>query len=416
MSALGSIGIETHRKEQLPLRDWILLPASALLTILVIAISTELVARRLFPVSQTRLENCFVTDDPSGTAPAKPNSVCSERLPESRFTAEYRFNNRGDRDDVDLEAKQLGTFRIVMIGSSFAMGLFTPREMTFAALLPKELSRRTGRKIEVYNEAKGGKFRGGPYPIKGSAAKFDEVLSAQPDMILWVIAPMDIENSDLGPSVSAPRADEAAQTDTPKKARNPWGKLWDAIAQGRLWGKLHYRWEQSRSSLALEHYLIASESPGQYLESYVKNDSDAEFLKTQPSPHWQSSLNNFEVQAAAFERQASSAGVPLVAVLLPNRAQAAMITSNFRPSGYDPYKLAQRLRAPIETHGGTLIDILPKFRNIPDPVQYYFPVDGHLNSQGHAAIARVLSDELTGDVVRPPSAGKHLHQTPKQGK
>lgn len=38
MSALGSIDIETHRKEQLPLRDWILLPASALLTILVIAI------------------------------------------------------------------------------------------------------------------------------------------------------------------------------------------------------------------------------------------------------------------------------------------------------------------------------------------------------------------------------------------
>lgn len=412
MSSLSPIDIKTQPRRQLPPRDWILLPALALLTTLLIAISTELLARWLFPVSQTGLENCFVTNDPSGVASAKPNSVCSERLPEGSFTAEYRFNSRGDREDIGLEAKLPDTFRIVMIGSSFAMGLFIPRDMTFAALLPKELSEKTGRRIELYNEAKGGKFRGGPYPIRDSAATFDEVLSAQPDMILWIITPMDIENS-LLESVST---DDATQEATSEDDRTRWGKLRDAIEQGTLCAKLRFRWEQSRSSLALEHYLITSESPRQYAESSLKNDSEAEFLKTKPSPQWQHLLQNFEVQAATFERQARSAGVPLVAVLVPNRAQAAMITSNFLRSGYEPYKLSRELRSIIESRGDMFIDLLPKFTNFPDPEQYYFPVDGHLNIQGHRVIARLLSDELSRGVVPSPGLGTHLHRTPVRGK
>ena len=136
-------------------RDWILLPGLSLLTICLMAVSAELLSRRFFPMNQLGFQNCFATNDPTGDAPVKPDSVCWEQTAESNLTAEYRFNSRGDRAGTELKPKPPGTFRIVLIGSSLTQGLFVPREKTFAALLPEELSMETGRKVEVYNEARG---------------------------------------------------------------------------------------------------------------------------------------------------------------------------------------------------------------------------------------------------------------------
>ncbi len=294
-------GIKEGGKEaRLPLMDCVLLPVIALLTIVLLAVSTELIARKFFPVSQTNFDNCFVTGDPSGTAPVKPNSVCSERMAESNFPVQYRFNSRGDREDDDLGPKQPGTYRIVMIGSSFAMGLFIPREMTFAAILPEELSLQTARNVELYNEATGGKFRGGPFPIKNSVLGIPSSLPATPDMILWIITPMDIENSELEHSVlksQVPDVTQPRKLETYVGTRGFLSRLENSVAQGTTWSKLRYRWDQSRASLVIKHYLVASESPNQYVESYLQNGSETDFLKTKPDVHWQSLLENFEGQA-----------------------------------------------------------------------------------------------------------------------
>jgi hypothetical protein len=66
----------------------------------------------------------------------------------------------------------------------------------------------------------------------------------------------------------------------------------------------------------------------------------------------------------------------------------------WRPE-FDPFKLGNELRSIITSHGGIYIDILPDFRNIPNPEQGYYPVEGHLNGRGHAIIARLLAKELT---------------------
>jgi hypothetical protein len=94
-----------------------------------------------------------------------------------------------------------------------------------------------------------------------------------------------------------------------------------------------------------------------------------------------------------------AAGVPLVVTLVPNRAQAAMISMGEWPAGYDPYKLDNELRSIIEKQGGTYIDILPDYRTIASPEQGYFTVDGHPNADGHALIARFLARELTSGAI-----------------
>jgi hypothetical protein len=410
-SSSGDSGDEKEAK--LPRRDWILLPLLGLFTISFLAISTELTARWLFPVSEVGLDNCFARGDPSGEAPVTANSVCSERIAESRFPAEYRFDSRGHRADIELEPKSPSTYRIVMIGSSFAMGLFVPRDKTFAALLPAELSRQTGHKIELYNEASGGKFRGGPFPTQNSAARFNEVLSTSPDMILWILTSMDVENAALEVPVSVPQA--AVQSlpmpgKSPNRIADVWDKLKISIAEGTVGDKLRYRWEQTRTSLVLKHLLLESDSQDQYVKSYLKNEDDAEFLKTDPNVKWQGLLRNFQINATEFERQAKAASVPFVAVLVPNRAQVAMVSMGEWPAGYDPYKLDDELRTIIASHGGIYIDILPDFSKIPSPEQHYFPVDGHPDADGHALISSLLAKALTSGAV-PALKASALPQT-----
>lgn len=397
MSSLTADDSENNATK-LPRRDWILLPLIGFFTLLFLAVSAELLARWLFPVSEVGFERCFANDDPSGTVPVNPNSFCFEQIAESRLPVEYRFDSHGHRADTELGPKQPGTYRIVMIGSSMAMGLFVPEHRSFAATLPKELSQRTGRKIELYNEATGGRFRGGPFPLPGSARNFKEVLAVNPDMILWVIAPMDIENADSASTTPLQRRALASDKEAPRSA-NFWRKLSNAIANGTLASKLLDQWQGSRTSLVLKHFLLGAESQDQYVTSYLKNEDHAGFLRTEPSSKWQHLLEVFQGDAEQFEQQAKAAGVPLVAVLVPNRAQAAMISMGEWPKGYDPYKLDVVLRSIVEGHGGIYLDILLSLQKIPSPEQYYFPVDGHLNVDGHAMLSKLLSEQLTDGLV-----------------
>ena len=84
-----------------------------------------------------------------------------------------------------------------------------------------------------------------------------------------------------------------------------------------------------------------------------RTTGEAEFLKTDPNPEWRVRLKEFDGVAAGMEERSRAAGVPFVAVLLPNRAQVAMISMGEWPAGYDPYKLGDDLRTIITSHGGT---------------------------------------------------------------
>ncbi len=384
-------------------RDWVLLPAVGLLTIGLMAVSSELLSRWFYPVTQVGLQNCFAMNDPTGDAAAKPNSVCWEQTAESTLKVEYQFNSRGDRAGSELKPKPPGTYRIVLIGSSIAQGLFVPREKTFAALLPKELSMDVGRKVEVYNEATGGEFRGGPYPMQSSAQHFDEILAAQPDLILWVITPADITNAESKEDAGSPGA-EALQ-DNPRPATGPakpwsfWNKITTSIEDGAFGRRLKSRWEDTRTSIVLKHLLIASESQDEYVKSYLRNGDNANFLKTEPDSKWQMQLQYFDAELAEIAGLAKSAGVPIAAVFVPNRPQAAMLSHGTWPIGYDPFKLEDEVRDGIVNHGGRFIDILGDYRRIPNAERDYFPVDGHPDADGQAIISRLLARGLTSGSV-----------------
>lgn len=378
-------------------QDWIVLPAICLLTAGVIGVASEMLARHFFPARQIAFQDCFAANDPGGDAPVKPNGVCWEQMAESPFQAEYRFNSHGHRAGAELTPKQPGTYRIVLIGSSLTQGLFLPREKTFAATLPAQLSTATGRKVEVYNEAYGGKFRGGPFPTPASAQHFGDILAAQPDLILWVLTPTDLINA-----MPSQVADSSA--DSPKPVPSSSGgslssKVETLFAKFNVAGRLKNRWEQTRTSVALKHLLLGQESKEEYVQSYLKNEDESGFLQASPGPVWQTRIRNFDADIAEFTSRAKAAGVPLAAVYVPNRAQVAMISMGTWPAGYDPFQLESQLRQTILSDGETFVDILPDYRGVAGPERHYFPIDGHPDADGHAIIASFLSKELTGGTI-----------------
>jgi hypothetical protein len=362
-------------------RDWILLPLLSLLTMSSLVFFTEVVSRRVFLSVETILPTCLVFDDQSTGVRARPNTSCIYKRPEYPIE-EYRFNSAGYRAGMESEPKPAGTFRIVMMGSSYSLGLGVTREESFAALLPGRLSQETGRNIELYNE---GMYFGTPHR---DSLSFNDVLAAKPDMILWPLTPWDLENvSDLG--TTDPMVQNAADN---KIAFTRKLKLRAATAVSQLDTKLH------GTALLVRHFMYESQS--QYLKSYLlSGDDQSGFLKSEPSALWQSRLRQFDVYFADVTDRARAAGVPFVVVLVPDRAEAAMISMGEWPAGYDPYKFGDELRAITQAHGATFIDILTDFRNLPNPEKHYLPVDNHPDVTGNAIIARIIAQELTAGAI-----------------
>jgi len=396
---------EIALEEKLPRRDWLLLPTLSLITICLLASCTESIGRRMFPPSEGNIGRDCLIDDPSKGVRGVPNCVGWEKNPETPLI-EYRFDGCGYRTGMDCGHKQPRVYRIVMTGSSIPMGYGVSREQSFAAILPAEISQQTGRKVEVYNESL----------VRNSANRvslgFDQLLAAKPDLILWILSPLDVNGEP--PPVPRQRVGNAVGNGA-SEHYNPetlltrvQDRMKEAVAKGSVSELLLDVWNQHSSSVLIEHYLYESQSL--YLKSSLGQGDDGNgYLKDEPSEKWRSLLRAFDGYAADIEARANAAGVPLVAVLLPLRAQAAMISVGSWPAGYDPYKLDGDVRSIITSHGGTYIDVMPTFRTIANPEQYYFPIDGHPDGQRHAIISGLLASALTDGAIPGLSAAAGPH-------
>jgi hypothetical protein len=394
---------------KLPRRDWILLSLLSLLTICLTVTSWEWMARRIFPQSALGIYDCILDGEVPVRLRAIPNSVCWYNNHDTPIT-EYRMNRCGHRAGMECGTKSGGTYRIVMVGSSFAVGEGVPIENTVASLLPKDLSQRTGRRVDLYNE---GMYMEHPYVI---AQYLKEVMAEQPDMILWFLTPHDLTNSlKTGDTFdSSPRAPMGILNRGWERVKELFATESIPEAMASAWTLMLHKAGSSASALLLQHILWGNQI--QYIESYLESGSDAGFLKNEPDATWQGYIKQFEIDEEAVKAQATAEGVPLVVVLVPNRAQAAMLSTGYSQNGFSPYTLDGKLRSMVERDGGIYIDILPHFRDIPHAGEYYFPVNGHPNVRGTAIIAEFLASELTHGAIPALSVAAQTLEMQERGR
>jgi hypothetical protein len=411
MTQLAPKSLSGAEKEKLPRRDWLMLPVLGLLTIFVILGSAEFAARRMFTESAPFVQSCLEPGASWAGSRAIPNSVCWDKNYESQWV-EYQFNGCGFRTPLSCEAEHPGVFRIVLAGSSFAMGHLVQENRTFAALLPEALTEQTGRKIELYNE---GMVGVNPHVF---TERFNEVLAAKPDLILWALTPWDIENTLPPDSLLGPSKKEGAFARAWFRIKTTFKKkpLPEAISSvsERFWREGQERFADSLIATLLQHFLFQNKN--QYVKSTLMEGDSAGYLQTQPSTKWQQRLRQFNIDAAKVEAQATAAHVPFVAVLLPTRVQAAMISMGSWPAGYDPYRLDHELRAIIASHGGIYVDILPDLRTLPNPERNYYPIDGHPNAEGHEMISQLLTKALLSGSVPALRDGVQSKTSPNNGR
>jgi hypothetical protein len=392
-------------------RDWILLPLLGLATIVVIAGSLGLLAGWTFSKSAGGM--CVLPADAASGVHGKPSAVCSVKGRETALI-EFRLNNCGYRMDAECGPPQRGTYRIVMMGSSIALGWGVPRERSLAALLPQELSLRTGRRIEVYNEGMWLEFP------QVAALRFNEVLMAKPNMVLWILSAGDLEFVTSDPALmNLPVPMKGGLLARWKRRLRAALAETIAAAAGKAWQKGRDSFLDSGTGVMLLHYLYQSQT--RYVDTYLRGqDSTVGFLRAKPSMTWSNDLKRFDEVAAQIEAKTKVLGIPLAVVLVPNRAQAAMISMGRWPADFDPYKLGRELRSIIESHSeshsATYIDILPDFRAIPNPEKHYLPVDGHPDAEGHALLSRLLVNDLTSGALPALNAGAQVRWASSQGR
>lgn len=389
--------------QTLPLRDWLLLPLLSIFTIVCLFIALRSLGNHLFSAFGNLEEHCLTFHDAVHGSHGIPNTVCSAKFAES-VPHEYRFNNCGHRTAGDCTQKSPGAFRIVTIGSSFVFGQSVAMEHSFPALLPADLSLRTGRHIEVYNEGTDYNF------THNIDLNFNDILAAKPDLILWAVTPFDVKAASQTLQLKPPKYTVPGLVD-PGPNSNYLARvkynLQLTFAEKSFLGGLHAFWDLEATqfdagpiALMLRHYLYLSQS--QYVKAYLlggQGDRDTMFLQINPSPEWQAKLNQYDIYIASIAAKAKAAGIPLVVTMIPQRGQTAMLSMGTWPADVDPYKLDNELRAMVTSHGATYIDILPGFTNIPNPEQYFLPIDGHPIPEGHAIIANLMTNQLTSGAV-----------------
>jgi hypothetical protein len=378
-------------ESNLPRRDWILLPAIGILTIGTLLFLTEFIARRIYTESRPFIAACMKSIDPHSGGRAEPNSTCWDKKFETE-RVEYRFNACGHRDEEACGTKVAGTFRIVLVGSSVAMGSYIDQNRTLAALLPAKIAQESRRPVEVYNE---GMVTVHPFVL---AQRMREVLAAKPDLILWVLTPFDIQVEST-PHELNPLADAEHHTRLESILKVSFAHKSLAAGMRDAWMQSisrisRYATDTAAGTLVL-HLLYASQS--QYLKSYLASGDSADYLNAKESPIWSDRLRYFAEDAASIH--ASAAGVPIITTLIPSRAQAAMISAGDWPRDIDPYKLDKALSAIISARGGTYLEISSHLSQVPDAEKYYFPIDGHPNPRGHEILSSVLARALVGGAV-----------------
>ena len=318
------IATEAHPFErELYRHDWILIPLLFLISTVVLAASVELTARKVFSESQKTLASCMILKDPATGPRGVPNTVCKEKNAEANWI-ETRFDRCGYRNDIQCGPKPPGTYRIVMTGSSTALGERVQREESFASLLPAELSAKTGLKVELYNESMNFGF-----PISASL-RFNDIFAQQPDLVLWTLTPIDIQSAAL-----ALPSEEVQSWNNQDFATKLKKRILNNLDSQPLLPALAAILGRTRTGLVLRHFMYLSHS--QYLKSYYEtSDEEHGFLKSDPSKRWRGHLVDFETTLVKLADKSKAAGVPFVVSLIPNRAQTAMIAEGTWPPGYDP--------------------------------------------------------------------------------
>lgn len=358
---------EKTEERPLPRRDWLLLPLISLATIVLTVGASEVLARTWKPEYTHGI--CSVADPTAGPR-AKPNCVMVMKNAEGP-EVEYRFNECGYRSLAPCGPRPAGALRLVVMGTSVALGMNVPYEKLFGVIAARELSKRCGRPVDFQNL--------GTLELEASnqLPLVDEALKLKPDAILFTLMPYDVENGFTRPLDPADRP----------VARGP-----TYAAKMPLATQLSVELRKSRALFCIQHSLLLDRDFVLRGYRYAGNPNDV--LHQPFSPMATERFANLDVFAKYVAQKINAAHAAFFFLPLPNRVGAALLGSDTQIPGVDPRAFGRKVAAIAMAHGLDIADTTPEFAGVRHPEQAYYAVDGHPNVFGHEILARAVVERL----------------------
>ena len=361
----------SEKEAKLPKRDFFLLPAISLLTVLTILVASEGVCRVIWPEETD--DPCLVSD-PIFHAHFRPN--CKSRTkPAEGPWSDNSYNECGYRTLESCGPKRPGTIRVAVIGASFSYGYGAPYNDTYTTLTGEALTRQCGRSVEFQNL---GIEDGSLLDIY---RRTDEAFALKPDLLLLVAGEGEVTR-EMSPDELAHR------NDPPRAAQNSKPVVADSESMRH---NLFVMLKQSRVTLVLQHFMF--QDPSTYGKLYLAYDDKANFLRVPFSARWQRRFSNFDVLLGAISDKAHAASVPMAILIAPTEAQLALANSS--PSAeVNLQAFPNRISEIAARHGVFPIDLLPSFTNRPDFKSLIYTADGHPSPKGQHVVADALNKQL----------------------
>jgi hypothetical protein len=355
---------------RLPRRDLFLLPFLSLLTILVMFGVSEILSRLIWTA---RYSDACSIDDPVEGDRLKPNCSVRGKIAEGPWIT-YRYNECGYRSDNSCGPKPPGTIRIVTLGSSMSQALHVPYEEAFFSRASTILSRLCDRRIDVQNLG-----------VAGSSPAYadrhvQEALALNPDVVLYMVVPYDLNRQILPQGLTEPG--------TPALTSSPGAALPTASPLSRL----EHLVVQSRTLLVAQHFVFQNREA--FIRSYMMYGDKADYLRQPFTPAWQHRFADIDQTIGDIAKRLHAAGVPLMIVAVPSRAEAALLSSPQLPAHVDPFAFGREIQRIASKHGAGYVDLMGPFSRLPNAENLYYVVDGHVTSEGHKVIAEELVQKL----------------------
>lgn len=376
-------------RPRLARRDIVLLPLIALVTIVIMGVGAEAIARWVFPEDQR--DACQVSSKDGGEF--KPDCTSRVKLAEGPWV-ENSYNECGYRSASPCGAQPAGTMRVGVLGTSIARGEWVPYPQTFAGRVEHDLSALCGRPVDLQNVSIAVSQSAEGYLWHLNARKAAEALKLKPLALVLVTSPFD-----LGEYQKIPPGLEGG-TAAPAPAAGAGGGGGGGEAGG-LMGRLRtlfktYVSGSSRMVLAAQH--VFYEEPHRYVPMFLKHGDNIDYLRPPFTPAWRMRVRIADIVIRQVADEAKAAGVPLIVVYVPQRAQALLTAMPELGQGTDPFALGQALRRITTEAGASFVDLTDQTRAIHDQSDLYYPVDSHPTSEGHALIASGLEQAMLKDV------------------
>jgi hypothetical protein len=346
------------------------------LSVTVALAAIEWTARAIWP-SHHSADTCMRPDLRTIYSHA-PNCRYTAHIPEGD-AVEYRYDECGLRNGTSCRHLKNQSPLIAFIGDSFTEGMAVSVEQGFVWQTGQELHRH-GVRAEVLNFGVSG------YDLLQYHEVLASALAFKPHVVIVGLLPNDLFD---GPSLKSLESLRSRLVELgPEFLMREKERSWRP--EGLL-ARVRRLLSYSTAATMFQHYLFTNDTL--YLSTYMVR-GHADFLQRSYSADWDEKIAGAAELLENMRKSAEGAGARLVVLLIPQRIQAAMIAAQALPQHLDPGGLPERLQHAIGEHVD-LVNFLDVLRGHADPSSLYFPVDGHLTTEGH----HLLGATLAGYVV-----------------